>query len=428
MPTEQVEVVPLVRSRSGRGQRGFGFFLAGAIMTACAAHPGRAADTGPAATPATRASQCDPPVVRSRADPQHLPFGMFSADPSTFADLAHNGFTMVGPWYVPAPDRALLDAAAAAGLDVVFPIGDPQGRETGAFARTAEQVRAMVDARVREVVGHPAIVAWYVLPEEVRSWEAAELDYLRTASSAIRAADPRGRPVLSYQPSHHAARELAPVVAHVDIATTGLYVNHTGHRDARAWVRWGVDQLEAAGDAPVWLLPEMFEDPRSATRPTIAAWVRHDVYAGLVAGARGVLVYSGFRRQGFTHYDDYLVAYQAVARELAGPRGLGDVLLHGAACRGTVITPVDGAHEASFATLAGTERLPALAQLERAYAGARWLWLVNSSDAAMTVRVAAWTSAEVASSSAGVRHAGDQVRLPAWGVVVLRREDPPPAH
>jgi hypothetical protein len=349
---------------------------------------------------------------------------MYSVRTTDFAELARNGFTLVGPWYEPAPDRALLDAAAAAGLGVVFPVGDPRGREHGAFSQTHAQTRATIGAGVREVVDHPAIVAWYVLPEEVREWNAAELGYVRIATEAIRAADPRARPILSYQPNHHDAARLAPVVAHLDISAKGAYTNFAGHRETRAWVRWSIDELEAAGDAPAWLLPEMFQDPPDADAATIAAWVRHDVYAGLVAGARGVLVFSGWRRPGFTHYDDYLAAYQAVARELNGPLALGDVLLAGARCRDSdVVQIVDGPREVTFESGGKSQRMPALGRIEIVHAGARWSWLVNSSAQPLTVRAPAWADAH-AVLGAEHRVAPDTFALPPWGVVVASRRIP----
>lgn len=350
-----------------------------------------------------------------------MPFGIYSANASDFAELARNGFTTVGPWYVPAPDRALLDAAAAAGLGVVFPVGDPRGREQGAFAQTAAATEARIGASVREVVDHPAIVAWYVLPEEVRAWEADELSYVLAATAAVRTADPQRRPVLSYQPNHYDAARLAPVVAHFDIATKGMYANFSGYRDKRAWVPWSVDELETAGDSPVWVVPEMFEDPPDAGAAIIATWARHDVYAGLVAGARGVLLYSGYRRPNFNRYDDYLTAYKAIARELNGPLALGDVLLSGKACRGDSVEIVAGPTEVEFEASGGMHRLPSLGHLELVHAGARWTWLVNSSAEALTLRATSWTHAAVVSRSADVQHAGTDVHLPPWGVAVLRR-------
>lgn len=420
MPAKRFDVVPLVRSRRGRGQVGDGFFLAASILLGCAAAHRGPATPAAAARPVAIGSSCASSPARPPGPPQRIAFGMYSADPRDFDALAQDGLTTVGPWYVPAPDRAVLDRAAAAGLGVVYPLGDPQGRANGVFAHTEAQTRARVGAAVRAVVDHPAVVAWYLLPEELRAWDPAELAYLRVATETIRAADPLRRPILSYQPNHHDAAALAPVAAHFDIATKGMYANYAGHRDARVWVRWSVDELEAASDAPVWVVPEMFEDPPGADAAAIEGWVRHDVYAGLVAGARGVLVYSGFRRAGFSRFDDYLAAYRTVARELNGPLGLGDVLVRGTSCDVGAAEVVAGPSEVTFEVGDALRRAPSLGQLLLAHDGARWMWLVNSSPQPLTARVHGWSDAIVVAPTPRLRRDGDDVHLPAWGVAVLR--------
>ncbi len=394
--------------------------LSVALALGCAAQP----TWDPSAIEAVlsvSSSTCDAVLEPSRGPPVRLPFGIYSASADDFAALARSGFTMVGPWYVPNPDRALLDAAERAGLGVIFPIGDPRGRTNAAFEATEAQTRASIGALVRDVADHPAIVAWYLLPEEIRTWNAAEHDYLRTATETIRAHDSRRRPILSYQPNHYDAAALAPVLAHLDVATKGMYANYAGHSDKRAWVRWSVDELEVASDAPAWVVPEMFEDPAGADAAAITAWVRHDVHAGLVAGARGVLVYSGFRRRGFSRFDDYLAAYQDVARELNGTLALGDVLLRGTVCPAAPIEVIAGAQDVGFSASGTDVVLPALAHLEIMHGGVRWMWLVNSSPQPLTVRAATLAGAELVSASVAVHHEADAVRLPAWGVAVLRR-------
>jgi hypothetical protein len=417
MPFERSKVDSVVRSRSGRGQGGAGFFLAVVALLGCAM-PDRSV-----ARLRTRASTTasDPSADAVRPGPARtLPFGLYSASASAFPELARNGFTIVGPWYVPAPDRALLDAASESGLSVVFPVGDPRGRDTGVFDLPHAEVQATIGARVREVVDHPAIVAWYVLPEEVRDWDARELGYLEAATEAIRAADPQRRPILSYQPNHRGGEHLARVLAPLDIATKGAYTNFAGHRETRAWVPWSIDELERTSDRDPWLVAEMFQDPVDADRATIAAWVRHDVYAALIAGAKGVLVYSGHRRPGFSAYDDYLGAYETVARELNGPLALADVLLAGKRCRAAAVEIVHGATEVTFEGNERAQHMPALGRLELVHAGAHWSWLANSSPAPLTVRAEAWRGSQAV---VGAEHRVDDVTfaLPAWGVAVVKR-------
>jgi len=351
-----------------------------------------------------------------------VPFGLFSPAPAEFAALAASGFTMVGPWYQPELARAALPLAMANGLGVVMTVGYPHERyrDSHAIDWDAATTQRELTAQVRSLAHEPAIAAWYLLPEELHERDSSHLEYLRVATAAIRAADPLGRPILSYSANHRDAGRLAPIVAELDIATKGAYANFAGYRDERAWVRWSIAELEAAGDKPAWLLPEMFQDPDGADAATIAAWVRHDVYAGLVAGAEGVLVFSGWRRPGFDRYDDYLDAYREVAQELNGAPGLGAVIANGQPCSGEPIEIVGGPREVEIHASGATHTLPALGRLDRVHDGLRWTFLVNSSADALILRAPAFVDA-VAIVGAEHRSSPDAFALPAWGVVVLRR-------
>ena len=73
------------------------------------------------------------------------------------------------------------------------------------------------------------------------------------------------------------------------------------------WEKAGIEEYEGArviADAsdPVqapWAVLEMFEQPEDDDLTRVGAWVRHDVYASLVGGARSVLVFSGWPRGWF---------------------------------------------------------------------------------------------------------------------------------
>lgn len=373
----------------------------------------------------TAIAPIDPPceaVERVETTTQRIPFGVFSPAIDELPALADAGFTMAGPWYQPEVARAALTTARANGLGVVFPVGYPHERYKGTKRIDWDPVttRAQLTAEIETLRDEAAIVAWYLLPEELDERDPDHLEFLRVATETIRAADPQGRPILSYQANHRGAARLAPIMAHLDISTKGAYANFAGFRDERAWVRWSIDELEAAGDSPAWLLPEMFEDPSGADAATIAAWVRHDVYAGLVAGAKGVVVFSGWRRPNFDHYDDYLGAYRAVATELNGSLALADVLLAGKRCRAPLVEIVDGARDVSFEASGRLHHMDPLGRLDLVHAGARWSWLVNSSPSTLTVRAEAWRGAEAV---VGAEHRVDDVTfaLPAWGVAIVRR-------
>jgi hypothetical protein len=389
----------LVRSR--------GVLRQAAGMVCVAAVLGCRASAGDPAPAEPRLPTCA--AIDRSVNDATIPFGIYSVPPSSFAELRASGFTMVGPWYAPAPDRALLDAASDAGLGVVFPLGDPKLR-----IDVAEQLAAVVD--------HAAIVAWYLLPDELRAWRDDELAWLQASIATIRAGDPRGRPIVGYQPNDRSAAQLDPIVDVFDIAAKGAYVGYAGHRDRRAWVRWSAAELRAAAGPgkPAWLLPEMFEDPIGAGAIDIDAWVHHDVYAGLLSGADGVLVYSGAPRKGFTTHDDYLAAYREVADELNGARALGRVLHRANRCRARTLEQLDGPRDVDVTAVGDRQRIPSVLHVELADEGARWTWLVNSAASPIVVRLSPPLHGEIVLGAERTQQVDDRVWLAPWAVLAVR--------
>lgn len=391
--------------------RAFVCLLAGCSATTRGESTERVASSVHPACESLSSASCEPAV--------RVPFGLFSPAAAELDALAQSGFTMVGPWYQPDVARAALPQAMQAGLAVVMPVGYPheQYRDSHEIDWDVATTQRELTDQVRALAHEPAITAWYLLPEELHERDATHLAYLRAATAAIRAADPLGRPILSYNANHRDARRLAPIVAELDIATKGAYANFAGYRDERAWVRWSIDELQAAGDKPAWVLPEMFEEP--AADADVAAWVRHDVYAGLVAGATGVLVFSGWRRPDFERYDEYLRAYRDVANELNGRLGLGAVILRGETCEGAPIEIIAGPAAVEFRASGSMHVLPTLGRLDVVHNGARWTFLVNSSNEMLTVRAPAFAQSELM-LGAEYRTDAQTLALPRWGVAALR--------
>lgn len=248
------------------------------------------------------------------------------------------GFSVAGPHYG-GGNEAQIAACERLGLPVIAQIGPLPGNVSGGWDAVAklplEEVRARVTERVRALAGNRMIVLWAVQPEELRPWRKDEMAYLRTLTEAVRAADPAGRPLFLYNPNHRDAASLAAIVPHVDVVAKGCYANSAGHKDNRAWIRWSVEQMEAAarrGRPGAWTLvmPELCRDPDAADRPLIRAWVRHDCYLGLMSGAKGMLTWSLFpRKEVRATWKTWHAAYAECGRELNGERGLGRVFLFG---------------------------------------------------------------------------------------------------
>jgi hypothetical protein len=349
-------------------------FLLGAAAIACAKPRSRGVDLDPERAPS-------PPEHDARRIPAiapTIPFGMYSAPPARMRELADAGFTWAGPFYPRelelAPDR--IEAATQARLGALVPVGwhrKPGEAIPWDAATTAREIAAAVEARADD----DAVAGWYLVPEELSPADERDLAYLELATRTIREADPKARPIFGYQPNARAGDQLRPISRHLDRIAKGTYVNWTGHREQRVWVRWSVEQVAAATDGdrlPLAAL-EMFEDPRDASAADIERWVRHDVLLALLSGARGILVFSGWRRPKFERYDDYFAAYARVVAELRRA-GVADAVKDGQA---PTVQVKAGPTEAD----AGMARFPSVT----ARSGGAVTVVVNSAPAPVVVRL-----------------------------------------
>jgi len=394
----------------------------------------------PAAEFFTPAAPIAPELPADRLYPQgrRLLFTCYSIK-SVKDDWTRPGWTAIGPYYGAqtgqqfAPFDNPMEAAAALGVQCLYRVGLDIRFLEEHVTPPDEAIRAAVTEQVTAVVDRPEIGIWYLTPEELRYWRADEMRYLQTAADAIRAADPQHRPVMLYEPNNRGAEALAKTLPFLDVSCRGLYANGTGHTHQRAWIRWGVEQQvaavatvkpEAAAYAALWMAGDP-ADPADVGR--IPDWTRHDVYCSLVNGARGIVVWSGFRRQGFTTFDAYLDGYAACAEELNGPLGLGQVFLFGERRDDLQVSVVSGPSE-QMVTFGEEQRsLPSLSVFSAAYGLARYLVLVNSAEEAVTVQVdglpTAWFMAEELPSRRTVRTRAEDwqaVELPPLAVRIWR--------
>jgi hypothetical protein len=335
---------------------------------------------------------------------RRFPYTLFSvggesnseADPSAAIErVKRDGFTMIGPQY--ELNHRIVADAEAAGLKAVYTVGlDMKFLSDTPLELSPDEIARRVGEQVAAVAESRAIAWWYLQPEELRHWRPREMAYLDAATQAIRKADPYKRPVWMYDPGHRNAEALTHTAKRLDICGKGMYTNYTDYRDARAWVRWTMDQereavAQANPEAIVIAVPEMFEQPDPEHLALVPRWVRHDVYLSLVRGAQGIVVFSMRLRPEFDAHEAYYQAYAQTAREISGEGGPGDVFLFGERRGDLKLEVVDGptqlAIRAGHGAARRVETYPAVSHLDVAYGGNRYLFAVNSANAGAIARV-----------------------------------------
>lgn len=343
------------------------------------------------------------------------------------------GFSMVGPG---RRDRADLQLAECERLQMpfIYPVGVTKlhlrGEDRSGVHLPEAEIRAILTEQVSRVAHSTAIYAWNLHPEELRYWRQNELDYLRIASSVIREVDPLQRPVWMYEPGHRTREALEQTLPWQQIAGKGVYTNYSGFRDQRSWVGWTLDQQNQAIDASnPGILPfavlEMFREPPQEMVEMIDTWVRHDSYASLLEGVKGIVVFSFGRRSGFPSRVAYYEAYSHVARELNGDLQLGVVFLRGEEQPVPEFTLISGPSTTPLQVRIGKESVdmerPSLKVKKIHWNNSSYLFLVNSSQQALKLRFHTRQHGTPLLSGQPVwEEEGDSLHLPPLGVAVFK--------
>ena len=343
------------------------------------------------AAPATAAETTSEAFFRPAPDESHnrdpdkvypqgriFPLGFYGLN---LARDKPKGITVLGPY---GRENNVV-ATREHGLKCTYTISLPMRfHKKKPLKLTDDEIREQVRKQVRAAAKNPEIAWWYLAPEELRYWRKNEMAYLKVAAATIRQTDPLGRPVWMYDPNHRDAAALAYTVKHLDICGKGMYTNYSGQRENRVWVRWTIEQeIEAIRRAkpsavPI-AVPEMFQEPPEALLPMIPRWVRHDVYLSLVSGAKGIMVFSGWRRPKFPAFDRYFQAYAACAHEINGPLNLGQVFLFGQRRKDIRVRVLGGPAQVATARDKPVQ-YPSVAVLDVAHGQGRYLFLVNSAN------------------------------------------------
>lgn len=308
-----------------------------------------------------------------------------------------DGFTAIGPYYGDPSRSKVIEKARANGLKCIYTVGRHVDfvKNPKYVMPTDGELRACATRQVREVAGCPEVAVWCLANEELRHWRPDEMCWLRVTVDAIRKADPQRRPVMMYDPGHRNAAALAHTVEHLDFSSKGMYANRAGLKDQRVWIRWGVEQevqaIEQANPkaiplAVLWMAKDP-DDPKDDE--LIDDWTRHDVYLSLISGAKGILLFSGWnRRKGFERtFAKYYEGYASAMRELNGDLQLSQVFLFGRKRNDITIAVSSGPPTLQFEYHKQKASYPSVSHLDVAYGTDRYLFLVNSANVPVHVRV-----------------------------------------
>ena len=359
-----------------------------------------------------------------------------------------NGFTVAGPVY--GNQTPYLNQCFTNRWPVIAHIGGGvtfQDKNPNKYKVDEPSLRSNIASQVRSLAGHMDIAWWAVSPEELRPWRGDEMKYLAIVSETIRTNDPAHRPIYIYNPNNRDAGTLTTIAKYIDVIGKGCYVNSCGKKRDRVWVRWSVEQELAAvrstgrAGGIALVMPELCQDPEPGEDTEIRAWVRHDVYLGLVSGAKGMLTWSLFPRGSVKRtWGLWYNAYAECGRELNGARGLSQIFLFGEPRSNLLVKVARGAQtvglklggDAEPETTSEQERAnrevkaASWTKAEYAYGDSRWLFLVNSANTNAAFELSGWPKQAVATNAFDdnpVVLPDDQplvVDLPAYGVYALK--------
>jgi len=324
-----------------------------------------------------------------------------------------NGFTVAGPDYGTSfsqPAKIRNDRYAkmrASGMPYPGFVGlDRHFHDAKKYKPvSADEIKRQISEQMKELLKDPNICWWYVAPEEIRFWRKNELDYLKIVTETIRELDPHHRPIWMYEPNHRNAGSLVKTGKFQDIIGKGCYTNLAGFQKNRIWVRWSVEQeVKAIQELakqdrrfriPL-VMPELCQDPKNPTDDKlIPLWTRHDVYLGLMSGAKGVSIWSLFKRGGVRRtWQLWYDSYAQIGKELTGDLKLGEVFLYGKNNASITVKQTKGPQSVTLfvgdrtklelGTITEQERkgnthtYPALSAKTLFYKGATYVFLCNS--------------------------------------------------
>jgi hypothetical protein len=308
----------------------------------------------------------------------------------------------------------------------------------------AEWSQAQAQSWVQGLVANTNL-AWWSLPEEMRSWMPTELQLLGDYTSWTRANDPQQRPTFEYTPNNRAASEISHIVPTVDVIGLSCYCEFIGM--PHAWVRYKVQEAGLHGIAlagktagndylagqktPVAVLYcAKAAGVNSPTNMPTPSQTYHDFWSAIASGARGISVFAYWHG---LHDDPSLTnnlqQLNLAASQITGSEKLGDVVLFGAPNTNVTVSIISGPSQTvSFQPPNETNsfQYPSVNVLCKTWARNVYVIAVNSTDQPVTATisnlpsVAASAALPFESRSVTMTNGGLADTLPPWGVHIYK--------
>lgn len=243
------------------------------------------------------------------------------------------------------------------------------------------------------------LYAWE-FPEELNPNTTNETAVLKKFSDVVQQYDSQRRPRYMYVASHVNESRIKKTVPYLDLV--GMSVYRYGHRPP-PWIRWRMETtIKAIYDSgrsvgpnyrggqktPIAVM-ELFRS-YSYQIPFSYEEAVHDVWAALVAGARGIMIFSHSRINDDSRLRETWSGYRKAVGDLLA-HNLDNVLLWGSQENSANLSVKSGpAYTDYFYTYPSkTEkiRLPSVAMREIDYNGYKYLFLVNSNQNRVVVEI-----------------------------------------
>jgi hypothetical protein len=309
----------------------------------------------------------------------------------------------------------------------------------------AAGIREQVAAVLSDPIANTTVARWSLSPEELRYWVPSEMRYLKLASDTIRAVEAElgaaHRPFWMYEPRHRDAAALTKTGVYQDIVSKGVYLTALPRGPERSgYAIWSYSQILSAAKGlktlpqAVLQLSTDFTDPMTGTNPAeIRRVLRHDAYLGLVMGIKSFNVWSMTEtRPSLTTHNEQFQAYASVAADLTGDLNMQQAFLFGEPRDDLKIKITDGLKEIKYIDGTGLKfKFDTLHYLNAAVGSDRYLFLVNSSEQPMDVKITGLPSTFLlddlfAGTTTHINRSSLTRRLDVLGVTALRfRQDMP---